>query len=152
MKIRDAVSAFITAEPETSLSKRAVAILVPRTTFGVTAVLALTTVTAAGHGPLPQRAAETLVTQASEHAGIDILTVMAAGVILFAGEKMVMSIMEKIMKPLIAAGEVRGEARGEARGRAGAEERFEAWKQDQRRRGAVFADDEEETGSEAPEE
>ena len=82
-----------------------------------------------------QQVAGSLATLASEYAGTDIPTAMAAGVILFGGEKMVMYIMEKIMKPLIAA----GEARGEARGRAKAEERFEAWKQEQRRNGVVFA-------------
>ena len=55
MKIRDAVTAFIMAEPETSFPKRAATILVPRATIGTTALLALTALTAAGHGPLPQQ-------------------------------------------------------------------------------------------------
>ena len=135
MRIQDAVSAFITAEPETSLPKRAATIHLPRVTIGATALLALAAITAAGYGPLPQQAAETLITQASEHGRIDIPAAVIAGVILYVGEKMVISIMEKIMKPLIAAGEARGEARGQAK----AQEEFEAWKQDQRRRGVVFA-------------
>ena len=65
--------------------------------------------------------------------------------ILYGGEKMVMYILEKILKPLIAAGEARGEARGQAKAR----EEFEAWKRDQRRRGVVFAGDEEDPGDEA---
>ena len=72
MRIRDAVTAFIMAEPETSFPKRAATIHLPRATIGATALLSLTTVTAAGHGPLPQKVAETLVTQASELGGIDI--------------------------------------------------------------------------------
>ena len=146
MRIRDAVTAFIMAEPETSFPKRAATILVPRATIGATALLALTAVTAAGHSPLPQQAAETLITQVSEHGRIDIPAAAAAGVILYAGEKMVMYILEKILKPLIAAGEARGEARGQAK----AQEEFEAWKQDQRRRGVVFAGDEEGSGDGAP--
>ena len=142
MKIPDAVTAFIMAEPETSFPKRAAILLVPRITFGATVVLALTEVTEAGHGPLLQQVAGSLATLASEYAGTDIPTAMAAGVILFGGEKMVMYILEKILKPLIAAGEARGEARGQAKAR----EEFEAWKRDQRRRGVVFAGDEEEPG------
>ena len=111
MSIRDAVTAFIMAEPETSFPKRAATILFPRATIGATALLALTAVTAAGHGPLPQRAAETLITQASELGGIDIPTAATAGVILYVGENMVIFIMEKILKPLIAAGEARSKAR-----------------------------------------
>ena len=111
MRIHDPVSAFIMAEPETSFPKRAATILVPRATIGATALLALTAATAAGHGPLPQQVAETLVTQASEHGGIDIQTAVIAGVILYVGENMVIFILDKIMKPLIAAGETRGEAR-----------------------------------------
>ena len=106
MRIRDAVTAFIMAEPETSFPKRAT-ILVPRATIGTTALLSLAAVTAAGHGPLPQQLAETLVTQASELGRIDIPTAATAGVLLYAGEKMVIFIMEKILKPLIAAGEAR---------------------------------------------
>ena len=142
MRIRDAVTAFIMAEPETSFPKRAATILVPKATIGATALLALTAVTAAGHSPLPQQAAETLITQASEHGRIDIPAAAAAGVILYVGEKMVMYILEKILKPLIAAGEARGQAK--------AQEEFEAWKQDQRRRGVVFAGDEEGSGDGAP--
>ena len=105
MRIRDAVTAFILAEPETSFPKRAATILVPRATIGVTALLSLTAVTAAGHGPLPQRVAETLVRQASELGRIDIPTAATAGVLLYAGEKMVIFILEKILKPLIAGDE-----------------------------------------------
>ena len=47
------------------------------------------------------------------------------------------------MKPLIAA----GEARGETRGKAEAQANFEAWKQDQRERGAIFVEDEDEETS-----
>ena len=111
MRIRDAVTAFIMAEPETSFPKRAATILVPRATIGTTALLALTAATAAGHGPLPQQVAETLVTQASELGGINIQTAAFAGVILYVGENMVVFILEKIIKPLIAAGEARGGAR-----------------------------------------
>ena len=146
MRIQDAVSAFITAEPETSLRKRAATIHLPRVTIGATALLSLAAVTAAGHGPLPQQAAETLITQASEHGRIDIPAAVTAEVILYVGEKMVISIMEKILKPLIAAGEARGEARGQAK----APEEFEARKQDQRRRGVVFAGNEEGPGEGAP--
>ena len=110
MRIKDAVTAFIMAEPETSFPKRAATILVPRATIGAAALLSLTTVTAAGHGPLPQRVAETLVRQASELGGIDIPTAAFAGVILYVGEKMVIFVLEKIVKPLIVAGEARGEA------------------------------------------
>ena len=105
MRIQDAVSAFIMAEPETSLPKRAATIHLPRVTIGATALLALTVLTAAGHGPLPQQVAETLVTQASELGGIDIPTAAAAGVLIYGGEKMVIFIMEKIIKPTIAADE-----------------------------------------------
>ena len=111
MRIRDAVTAFIMAEPETSFPKRAATILVPRATIGATALLALTAITAAGHGPLPQQVAETLVTQASELARIDIQTAVSAGLFLYVGENMVIFILEKIMKQLIAADEARGEAR-----------------------------------------
>ena len=110
MRIRDAVTAFIMAEPQTSFPKKAATILVPRATIGATALLALTAVTAAGHGPLPQRVAETLVTQASELGRIDIPTAATAGVFLYVGENMVIFILEKIVKPLLAAGEARGEA------------------------------------------
>ena len=105
MRIRDAVTAFILAEPETSFPKRAATILVPRATIGATALLALTASTAAGHGPLPQQVAETLVTQASDLGGIDIPTAASAGVLLYAGEKMAIFTMEKILKPLIAGDE-----------------------------------------------
>ena len=110
MRIRDAATAFIMAEPETSFPKRAATILVPRTTIGAAALLSLVAVTAAGHGPLPQQLAETLVTQASELGGIDIQTAAFAGMFLYVGENMVIFNMEKILKPLIAAGEARGEA------------------------------------------
>ena len=102
MKIRDAVTAFIMAEPETSFPKRAATILVPRATIGAAALLSLTTVTAAGHGPLPQQLADTLVTQTSELGRIHIPTAATAGVLLYAGEKIVIFIMEKILKPLLA--------------------------------------------------
>ena len=124
MRIHDAVSAFITAEPKTSFPKRAAMILVPTATIGTTVLLSLTALTAAGHGPLPQEVAESMVTQASKHGGIDIQTAAAAGVILYVGESMLIYIMEKILKPLIVA----GEARGEAHGLAKAQEKFEAWK------------------------
>ena len=88
-----------------------------------------------------------MVTQASEHGGIDIQTAATAGVILYVGESMLIYIMEKILRPLIAAGETRGEARGQAK----AQKEFEAWKQDQRRKGVVFTG-EEELGDEACEE
>ena len=148
MRIHNAVSTFITAEPKTSFPKRAATILVPTATIGTTILLSLTALTAAGHGPLPQALAETMVTQASEHGGIDIQTAATAGVILYVGESMLIYIMEKILKPLIAAGETRGEARGQAK----AQEEFEAWKQKQRRKGVVFAGEEEELGDEASEE
>ena len=86
MRIRDAVTAFIMAEPETSFPKRAATILVPRATIGATALLALTALTAGGHGPLPQQVAETLVTQAREHGRIDIPAAATAGVLLYVGE------------------------------------------------------------------
>ena len=139
MRIQDAVSAFITAEPETSLSKRTATGIVPRTTIGITALLAVTAATAAGQGPLPQQLAETLMRQAGDYARIGIPTAVNAGIILYVGENIIMSIMEKLMKPLIASGEARGQARGEAK----AKEKFEAWKEDQRQRGAVFFDKEE---------
>ena len=145
MRIHDAVSAFITAEPKTSFPKRAAMILVPTATIGTTVLLSLTALTAAGHGPLPQEVAESMVTQASKHGGIDIQTAATAGVILYVGEIMLIYIMEKILRPLIAAGETRGEARGQAK----AQEEFEAWKQDQRRKGVVFASEEEKPGDEA---
>ena len=108
----DTVSTFITADPNTSFSKRAATILVPTATIGTTILLSVTALTAAGHGPLPQGVAETIVTQASELGGIDIQTAAAAGVILYVGESMLIYIMEKILKPLIIAGENGGEARG----------------------------------------
>ena len=111
MRIREAVAAFIMAEPETSFPKRVATIYLPIATIGTTALLALTALTAAGHGPLPQRVAETLVTQASELGRIDIQTAVTAGVFLYVGEKMSMFILEKILKTMIAAGEARGEAR-----------------------------------------
>ena len=138
MRIQDAVSAFITAEPEASLPKRTAAVIFPGTTIGITAVLALTAVTAAGDGPLPQPLAETLMEQAGDYAKIDIKTAVYAGMILYALEHIPMWIMEKLMKPLIASGEARGAARAEARD----QEKFEAWKEDQRRRGVLFDDDE----------
>ena len=138
MRIQDAVSAFIAAEPEKSLPKRVVAVTVPGTTIGMTAILALTAITAAGHGPLPQNLAETLLEQAGDYANVDIQTAIYAGIGLYVLEKIMMWIMEKLMKPLIASGEARGEARAEARAR----EKFEAWKEHQRRRGVVFYDDE----------
>ena len=145
MRILDAVSAFITADPKTSMPKRA-ATWVPTATIGITTLLSLAALTAAGYGPLPQQLAETLVTLTSEHGGIEIHTAIIAGVILYVGESMLIYILEKILKPLIAAGETRGEARG----RAKAQEEFEAWKQGQRRKGVIFADDGVEPGDEAP--
>ena len=139
MRIQDAVSAFITAEPETSLPKRTATVIIPRTTIAVTAVLALTAVTATGQGQLPQQLAQTLIAQADGYDRIDIQTAINAGVCLYALENILMSIMEKLMKPLIVA----GEARGVAQGRAQAQEEFKAWKEDQHRRGAVFFDDDE---------
>ena len=115
MRILEALSAFITAESETSFPKRAVTVLVPTATIGTTILLSLTAVTAAGHGPLPQGVAETMVTQASEHGGIDIQAAATVGVILYVGESILIYTMEKILKPLIAAGETRGESRGRAK-------------------------------------
>ena len=138
MRIADAISAFITADPQTSLTKRMAAVIVPGMTIGITAVLALTAVTAAGHGPLPQQLAETLLELGGDYARIDIQTAVYAGIGLYVLEKIMMWIMEKRMKPLIASGEARGEARAEARAR----EKFAAWKEDQRRRGVAFYDDE----------
>ena len=62
---------------------------------------------------------------------------------LYTGEAIVMSIIEKLMKPLIAAGEERGEKRGKAEAQAD----FEAWKQDQRDKGVIFVEDDEEETS-----
>ena len=140
MKLIHALSAFITAEPWNSLPKRTATILIPGATIGTTSMLAVAAVTAAGHGPLPQQLAETLVTEAGDHAGINIQAAVYAGVMLYAGEAIVMSIVERLMKPLIAAGEERGEERGKAKAQA----EFEAWKQDQRERGAIFVEDDEE--------
>ena len=145
MRILDAMSAFITAEPKTSMPKRAATILVPTVTIGITTLLSLTALTASGYAPLPQQLADTMVTRASEHGGIEIQAAVVAGVILYAGESMLIYIMEKILKPLIAAGETRGEARGQAKAR----QEFEAWKQDQRRNGVVFAGEDEERGDKA---
>ena len=136
MKLIHALSAFITAEPWNSLPKRTATILIPGATIGTTSMLAVAAVTAAGHGPLPQQLAETLVTEAGDHAGINIQAAVYAGVMLYAGEAIVMSIVERLMKPLIAAGEERGKAKAQAE--------FEAWKQDQRERGAIFVEDDEE--------
>ena len=72
MKLLHALSAFITADPEESLPKKTTNVLIPRATIGTTCILALTTLTAAGHGPLPQKLAETLATEASNHAGVNI--------------------------------------------------------------------------------
>ena len=81
---------------------------------------------------------------------IDTQTAINAGVCMYAVENVAMSILERLMKPLIDAGEARGVERGiergieqgEARARAQAQEEFEAWKQRQRRNGVRFADDE----------
>ena len=81
MKLIHALSAFITAEPWESLPKRTATILIPGATIGTTSMLA---VTAAGHGPLPQQLAETLVTEAGDHAGINIQAAVYAGVMLYA--------------------------------------------------------------------
>ena len=62
MRILYAMSAFITAEPKTSTSKRAATTLVPTVTIGITTLLSLTALTSAGYGPLPQQLAETMVT------------------------------------------------------------------------------------------
>ena len=142
MRIHNALSTFITADPKTSFPKRVATVLVPTATIGTTILLSLTAVTAAGHGPLPQGVAESIVAQASKHGGIDIQTAATAGVILYVGESMLIYIMEKILRPLIAAGETRGEARG----RAKAQEEFGVWKQDQRRKGVAFAGEGEEPG------
>ena len=155
MKLLHALSAFITADPEESLPKRTTNVLIPRATIGTTCILALTALTAAGHGPLPQQLAETLATEASNHAGVNIQAAVYAGVMLYTGEAIVMSIIEKLMKPLITAGEERGEERGEKRGekrgkaeaQAKARADFEAWKQDQRDKGVIFVEDDEEETS-----
>ena len=89
--------------------------LIPGATIGSTAFLA---VTAAGHGPLPQGLAETLITEAGSHAGINIQAAVYAGVMLYTGEAIVISMVERLMKPLIAAGEARGEERGKAKAQA----------------------------------
>ena len=133
MRLLHALSAFITADPEESLPKRTTNVLIPRATVGTTSILALTALTAAGHGPLPQQLAETLATEASNYAGVNIQTAVYAGVILYPGEAIVMSIMEKLMKPLIAAGEERGKAKAD----------FEVWKQDKRDKGVIFVEDDE---------
>ena len=149
MKLLHSLSAFITADPEESLPKRTTNVLIPRATIGTTSILALTALTAAGHGPLPQQLAETLATEASNHAGVNIQAAVYAGIMLYAGGAIVMSIIEKLMKPLIAAGEERGEKRGNKRGKAEAQAEaqadFEAWKQDQRDKGVIFVEDDEET-------
>ena len=133
MKLLHALSAFITAGSEESLPKRTTNVLIPSATLGTTCILALTTLTAAGHRPLPQQLAETLATEASNHAGVNIQAAVQAGIMLYVGEAVVMSIMEKLMKPLIAAGEERGKAQAD----------FEAWKQDQRDKGVIFVEDDE---------
>ena len=143
MKLLHALSAFITADPEESLPKRTTNVLIPRATIGTTSILALTALTAAGHGPLPRQLAETLATEASNHAGVNIQAAVYAGVMLYAGEAIVMSILEKLIKPLIAAGEERGEKRGKTEAQAD----FEAWKQDQRDKGVIFVEDDEEETS-----
>lgn len=147
MRPHHALSAFITADPEESLAKKTATILLPRATIGATALLALTALTAAGHGPLPQQLAETLATHASDYARVNIQAAVHAGIFLYAGETIVMSIMERLLKPLIAAGEARGESRGKARGKAEAQANFEAWKQDQIKRGAIFVENDEEEAS-----
>ena len=148
MRPHHALSAFITADPEESLTKKTATILLPRATIGTTAFLALTALTAAGHGPLPQQLAEALATHASDYARVNIQAAVHAGIFLYAGVTIVMSIMERLLKPLIAAGEARGETRGEARGKergkAEAQADFEAWKQDQLKRGAIFVEENDE--------
>ena len=145
MRITRAISAFITAEPETSLPKKTAFVLLPRATIGVTTLLAVTAVTADGLGPLPQQLAQTLMEHADTHDKIDTQTAINAGVCMYAVENVAMSILERLMKPLIDAGETRGIERGieqgEARARAQAQEEFEAWKQSQRRKGTQFVED-----------
>ena len=67
---------------------------------------------------------------------------MAYEILIYAVETGTMTLMERLMKPLLQASEARGEARGEAQGEARAQERFEAWKRDQLERGASFVENE----------
>ena len=69
---------------------------------------------------------------------------------MYALKNIAMSILERLMKPLIDAGEERGVERGIEQGEARAQEQFEAWKQEQFeawkqeqcRNSVRFADDE----------
>ena len=79
---------------------------------------------------------------ADTHDKIDTQTAINAGVCMYAVENVAMSILERLMKPLIDAGEARGIERGIEQGEARTQEQFEAWKQKQRRKGATFVDDE----------
>lgn len=147
MKVTESLSSFLAAEPENSLAKRVLTKFLPRTTLAATAAFALASMAVEWDLPVMQ-AAVPWILKATEYTNADPIDGLIVSNILYIGERVAMSIVEIMLKPLLNAQLRKGEAIGMERGEAEAEARFQQWKERQIAQGVVFADEDEEEWTE----
>ena len=136
---RDTFSQFLGASLETSATKRIArrSLKAALTTAWAGALLHLYQ-----EGLLPFATDPSpLVGRALEGARIDAVVLASTAILIYGTGGTAMTLLERLMKPLIEASEARGEARGQALGEARAEQRFQEWKERQVALGAVFFPD-----------
>ena len=130
MNINDHIAEFIKAEPSDSTSKRVFAILLPRATLASAMTLATAHLLSAGDAP-PIAVIANAVENAAKITHINPAVAASIALLTYGGERTIMSILEQLLKPIIASSEARGEARGQARGEeqatASANRRWRAW-------------------------
>ena len=143
MKVTESLSSFLAAEPENSLTKRVLTKFLPRTTLAATAAFALASMAVEWDLPVMQ-AAVPWILKATEYTNADPIDGLIVSNILYIGERVAMSIVEIMLKPLLNAQLEKGKVEGEA----AAEARFQQWKERQISQGVVFADEDEEEWTE----
>ena len=139
LNITDALSRFIQAQPEQSLAKRLAAVFAPR-------VLLTTAVTATYLGmasrdslPAPALLLE-VVRQAQAFATISPPDIAQPAILLYGGITLAMTILERLMQPLITASERRGRQQGRQEGHEEAAKLFQQWKAQQLAHGVTFVE------------
>ena len=126
MNINDHIAEFIKAEPSDSTSKRIFAILLPRATLASAMTLATAHLLSAGHAP-PIAIIASAIEHAAKITHINPAVAASIALLTYGGERTIMSILELLMKPIIASSEARGESRGEERATASSNQRWRAW-------------------------
>ena len=145
MKVAESLSAFIVSEPENSIAKRVLVKLLPRGTLVAMAVFALASIATEWNVSVMQ-AATPWILKATEYTNVDPVDGLIVSNVLYIGERVTVSLVEFMLKPLLDAQLKKGEAIGEERGEAAAEARFQEWKDRQMAQGIVFADECEDEG------